>query len=483
MKLYGEISKTEELEDGTIKVFGYASSQVEDSDGETITADAMKAALPDYLKFGAVREMHQPKAAGTAIEADVQEDGKTWFGAHVVDSEAVKKVKAGVYKGFSIGGRVTDRDSVNKAVITGLKLIEVSLVDRPANPEAVFTCYKAETIDEPAPATTEVSDIDVIAAMLDKGDVTPARIIELVKADKAAAATVDTTEKAETPADPEDVKTPDQQIEKGMWNVQDFAGALQWLGSICASAEWDKQLEGDNSPVPAQLREWLTQGVEIFKAMAAEELAEMLADLKEQAGEIEIIQMGAKGSPLAGTFKVNLPSHALGCTIYKADKTGTLVPFADVKVSGDSAEITKAGAKFSKATKEALGKVHAAAKECCDHLDKLGYNADDEDDKEKAATGDDLAKVTGDLDLAKAEITKLTDDLAKAQTRIRELEAEPAPGKALLKAIAVGKDGKAEVVGETPAEVPAVKNADGTENTTASLIKAAHAQGGKPLYG
>ena len=68
MKLYADIAKTEEQDDGTIKVWGWASTGAVDSDGEIITPDAMKAALPDYMKFGAVREMHQSKAAGTAIE-------------------------------------------------------------------------------------------------------------------------------------------------------------------------------------------------------------------------------------------------------------------------------------------------------------------------------------------------------------------------------------------------------------------------------
>lgn len=176
MKLYAEISKTEELDDGTVKVWGYASSSAVDSDGETITADAMKAALPDYMKFGAVREMHQAKAAGTAIEASVEEDGRTYFGAHVVDSEAVRKVKSNVYKGFSIGGKVTERDNLNKSIIKGIKLVEVSLVDRPANPEALFTMYKAEDI--------ELSAVDQLAAMLDKGEISPERLIELAKADK-----------------------------------------------------------------------------------------------------------------------------------------------------------------------------------------------------------------------------------------------------------------------------------------------------------
>ena len=148
MKLYGEISKTEAQDDGTVKVWGYASSSAVDSDGEIVTAEAMKAAIPDYMKFGAVREMHQAKAAGTAIEAEVQEDGRTYFGAHIVDSEAVKKVNAGVYKGFSIGGKVTGRDELNKSTVTGLKLIEISLVDRPANQEAIFTLVKFEDIDK-----------------------------------------------------------------------------------------------------------------------------------------------------------------------------------------------------------------------------------------------------------------------------------------------------------------------------------------------
>lgn len=143
-KLYAEIAKMEAQDDGTVKVWGYASSEAVDSDGETIAAEAMKAAIPDYMKFGAVREMHGSNAAGTAIEINVEDDGRTFFGAHIVDPVAVTKVKTGVYKGFSIGGSVTARDELNKSQITGLKLTEISLVDRPANPDAVFTCFKAD---------------------------------------------------------------------------------------------------------------------------------------------------------------------------------------------------------------------------------------------------------------------------------------------------------------------------------------------------
>uniref|UniRef100_UPI00265889DF HK97 family phage prohead protease n=1 Tax=Neisseria blantyrii TaxID=2830647 RepID=UPI00265889DF len=154
-KLYAEIAKMEAQDDGTVKVWGYASSEAVDSDGEVIAAAAMKAAIPDYMKFGAVREMHGSNAAGTAIEINVEDDGRTFFGAHIVDPVAVTKVKTGVYKGFSIGGSVTARDELNKSQITGLKLTEISLVDRPANPDAVFTCFKADKSAETVNNDTE----------------------------------------------------------------------------------------------------------------------------------------------------------------------------------------------------------------------------------------------------------------------------------------------------------------------------------------
>lgn len=158
MRLYAPFSKIDSDSDGSLRVYGYASSEATDADGEVISSDAIKAALPDYLKFGAVREMHQPKAAGTALEAQVQDDGRLWFGALVVDPEAITKVQSEVYKGFSIGGRVTARDPNNPKLITGLNLIEISLVDRPSNPEAVFTLVKVMETSPPAGSGDDTLD-------------------------------------------------------------------------------------------------------------------------------------------------------------------------------------------------------------------------------------------------------------------------------------------------------------------------------------
>jgi hypothetical protein len=143
MRLYGAIQKIEPQDDGTVRVHGIATSEAVDEDGEIVRADAIRAAIPNYMRFPALREMHQLSAAGTTLEAEVGENGTTRVVAHVVDPVAVAKVKSQVYRGFSIGGRVTEREPGNPRVITALVLNEISLVDRPANPEAVFDCWKA----------------------------------------------------------------------------------------------------------------------------------------------------------------------------------------------------------------------------------------------------------------------------------------------------------------------------------------------------
>src|SRR5262252_9488860 len=150
MRLYGTIEKIEAQTDGTVRVHGIATSEAVDEQGEIVRAAAMRAAMPEYMRFPALREMHQLSAAGTTLEAEVGEDGTTRIVAHVVDPIAVAKVKNQVYRGFSIGGRVLQREAGNPKTITNLVLNEISLVDRPANPAAVFDCWKA-TIAADAP--------------------------------------------------------------------------------------------------------------------------------------------------------------------------------------------------------------------------------------------------------------------------------------------------------------------------------------------
>ena len=165
LRLYAELNKVEEQDDGTVTVYGIASTETRDSAGEIVKADAIRGALPSYLKYPALREMHGMSAAGKTLELEVGEDNITRIVAHVVDPIAVAKVKSGTYAGFSVGGRITKRDPKDRTVITGITLSEVSLVDRPAQSEAAITMWKAAGA-EPEEPTREEADNDDIAKAL-----------------------------------------------------------------------------------------------------------------------------------------------------------------------------------------------------------------------------------------------------------------------------------------------------------------------------
>lgn len=287
-KLYAEIAKMEAQDDGTVKVWGYASSEAVDSDGEVIAAEAMKAAIPDYMKFGAVREMHGSNAAGTAIEINVEDDGRTFFGAHIVDPVAVTKVKTGVYKGFSIGGSVTARDELNKSQITGLKLTEISLVDRPANPDAVFTCFKADKPkdeeeaadkdDEPADKADETPDDDAEKADGDKKD--DKEYDKKDEAEKSASVNLSESEIAILKAVLAKAEKPkDEPVAKSMYQVKSLADvltSLKWLIDDAAYVDIDET-------VIAQIKESAGNLAESLKALAASEADKLVDGLSAKA--------------------------------------------------------------------------------------------------------------------------------------------------------------------------------------------------------
>lgn len=139
MRIYAPLQKIDEEQR---MVYGYASTEALDSQGEIIKRDAIEAALPGFMRFGNIREMHQPSAVGKAKGATIDDKG-LYLAAKIIDDEAWAKVKEGVYSGFSVAGQVTARDPMQKHVITGCSLSEISLVDRPSNPEAVFEMFKS----------------------------------------------------------------------------------------------------------------------------------------------------------------------------------------------------------------------------------------------------------------------------------------------------------------------------------------------------
>jgi hypothetical protein len=156
---YAEIVKFEKQDDGTAFVYGKATDDTLDLDSQICDPKWLNDAMPRWFKSGGnVREMHGPSAAGIAKEYEAKADGH-YIGVHVVDAMAVKKCETGVYQGFSIGIKsprvIQDTKAANGRIIDG-QIIEVSLVDRPANPSAKLIL--AKTV-EGEPSLVQVEEL------------------------------------------------------------------------------------------------------------------------------------------------------------------------------------------------------------------------------------------------------------------------------------------------------------------------------------
>lgn len=151
-------AKVQATDDDEQIVYGVASTDTPDAqggefdgkryEGDIVDPAALEEALPDYLAWANIREMHQPSAVGKALQAEVK-DGKLMLAAKITDTTAWSKVKDQIYKGFSLGGKalaakLVEIDGKLYRLITKLKLFEISLVDRPANPDARILVWKLE---------------------------------------------------------------------------------------------------------------------------------------------------------------------------------------------------------------------------------------------------------------------------------------------------------------------------------------------------
>ena len=180
---------------GSRLVNGYYTNDKIDLHGHIIERAAMVSALPEYREWGTVREMHE-HAIGTAVEIGTTE--WNWISTRVADTtrgnEVLANVKERVYKAFSVGIIVTnghfvhvdeladeDFSQISQEMadlireyeyvfkITGLTLIENSIVDRPANPAARVKALlnsRDIQVDGYLPNIDKVQGNDVIKSVL-----------------------------------------------------------------------------------------------------------------------------------------------------------------------------------------------------------------------------------------------------------------------------------------------------------------------------
>ena len=148
---YFAIEKADRHADGTITVYGKATDDALDIDKQICDGDWLDRAMPHWFKSGGnIREQHSNIAAGVATDYELKKDGH-YITALVVDPVSAKKVEHGVLKGFSIGIKnprvIQDSKAANGRIVDG-QIVEVSLVDRPANPNCQLVLAKSASAED-----------------------------------------------------------------------------------------------------------------------------------------------------------------------------------------------------------------------------------------------------------------------------------------------------------------------------------------------
>jgi hypothetical protein len=156
-----DITKAERDSNGDLIVYGKATGPDVDLDEQVCDPAWLRKAMPDWMEWGNLREMHQPISAGVGLELAAQ--GDDWMvKSKVVDEGTAKKIEAGALKGYSVGiknAQVVKDASAPGGRIVGGSIVEVSYVDRPCNPTAVLALAKAVGADtELKPVEAEDTD-------------------------------------------------------------------------------------------------------------------------------------------------------------------------------------------------------------------------------------------------------------------------------------------------------------------------------------
>ena len=382
---FAKIIKQEKLEDGTLMVYGKATDDSLDIDEQICDAGWLATAMPEWFKTGGnVREQHSNIAAGVAKELDAKADG-FYINVHVVDPVSVKKTETGVFKGFSIGIRsprvVRDNKAANGRIIDG-QIVEVSLVDRPANPNAKLIMAKS--------VGTEIVKVEELVEATEEVVETPAETVteEVVEAVEA------TEEKA---ADTKPSK------EEALKRLQELTKEMTDLTMMCKELGYiEDKAEGD---VGESAEEETEEGSNVGAETAEEEVEEAEGKKPlDKSGEVtKCLECGC-----------NQPANSHGATqLPNGDNVSTATMISPNETAKSTETI------IPETTIERLPSVS----------DEDVFE-DSEEDSEKSALSDEVINdiitkavksatdsVTNEINSYKEEISKLQNDLATAKNK------------------------------------------------------------------
>ena len=148
-----------EVRKGTIKgadgkdidirlVKGLMTDESLDLDGQRVDADWAKGAAQKWFsRWGNIREQHSANAIGKSVAMDVLDSQKAIdMTGKVVDPLAILKVDEEILSGWSVGikgARVIKDATAPNGRIVGGEIVEVSLVDHPANENCKVALVKS----------------------------------------------------------------------------------------------------------------------------------------------------------------------------------------------------------------------------------------------------------------------------------------------------------------------------------------------------
>lgn len=146
---------------------GAFTSDNQDEVGDVITREATQKAVQKYRQWGNIRYMHQPRAVGKVVGIGDTED-LSWNEVKflITHDDVAKDIKAGVLSGMSVGIIVNEYEELEGGAkgkdkfffgpmkITDYDLVEISVVDHPANYDAAIQSGKS--IAEAGPQVRKV---------------------------------------------------------------------------------------------------------------------------------------------------------------------------------------------------------------------------------------------------------------------------------------------------------------------------------------
>ena len=499
MDLFAQIYKVDEARR---EVWGRAAQEVPDHSAEILDYDSSKPFFEKWSaevseatngkSLGNIRSMHGNVAAGKVIQIEFDDVDKAIdIGTKIIDDNEWQKVLEGVHSGFSIGGRYVKSWNDGDLKRYTAEPNEVSLVDRPCIPTAKFfdirkadgsTMQQAFKNQEAAQmekseeqAVESVSAVDELADMLNKGIISPEKLVELAKVaarddvtdadkkdatdkygdvdfadkknkkypidteehiraawsrinqekneekysaddlkeikDAIIAAWKDKIDKDGPPSEAEKMDNP--HLKKGMYSVATLAQLLDALSSVQMAAQYEADCEQDDSPVPDQLKSALAQLGAVLVAMTTEEVAELTED--SDTPDVEPMAMSDKGD------------------LAKVGARNSAEDQSHLQAAHD--HLVSMGA--------ACGATTHPGNDTAKDPDEMG-----QDNGNKDVTATQLkAEASGDL--LKAAVDENTMALMKTITdleaRLKKIESMPAPRKGELRVVDKHEDGMGEL--------------------------------------